>query len=301
MRKNNIVLKILCSILVTSTLITYKANAIDIDAETNNLNKVWTIKFNKEVNTCNLDEEIVILDENKTKIPIKIELEEDNTLLIYPPEGGYKDKEVYTLKIGKNIKSQNKKNIKSSKEFTFKVDAESLCYNNGVYEYKSVVENNIESVSKYIIDKGLESDWEVMALAKANKNISKDYINKVIDIINDGLLMQPTDYQRTTMLLSALGENPIKFNNVNFLDNIYNNKDIKNQGPNAVMFALIALDSGNYEIPNNSIWSRESLVNTLLEMKTYDGGWDFAGIKADPDMTGMALTALHNYTDDGKV
>ncbi|WP_051540495.1 prenyltransferase/squalene oxidase repeat-containing protein [Clostridium ihumii] len=301
MRKNNIILKILCSILVTSALITYKANAINIDAETNNLNKVWTIKFNKEVNTCNLDEEIVILDENKTKIPIKIELEENNTLLIYPPEGGYKDKEVYTLKIGKNIKSQNKKNIKSSKEFTFKVDAESLCYNNGIYEYKSVVENNIESVSKYIIDKGLESDWEVMALAKANKNISKDYINKVIDIINDGLLMQPTDYQRTTMLLSALGENPIKFNNVNFLDNIYNNKDIKNQGPNAVMFALIALDSGNYEIPNNSFWSRESLINTLLEMKTYDGGWDFAGIKADPDMTGMALTALHNYTDDGKV
>ena len=299
--KNNILCRCMVVIMLTSMLITSKSYANTIDAQTNDINKIWTIKFNSAIDIENLKNEIVVLNEKEENIPIRIELKEEKKIYIYPPVEGYKNNNVYTLKIGKNIKDKKKKIIKSPKNFIFKVDKENLSYNNANYEYKDIVEKSIQSIVNKISNKEMYSDWEVMALKKNNKEVSDNYLEKIKERIEENRIKQPTDYERTVMVLSALNEKPKNFNGINFLDKIYNNEVIEDQGTNALIFALIALDCKNYEIPNNSFWSRESLVNTLLEMKTYDGGWDFAGIKADPDMTGMALTALHNYTDDGKV
>ena len=299
--KNNILCRCMVVIMLTSMLITSKSYANTIDAQTNDINKIWTIKFNSAIDIENLKNEIVVLNEKEENIPIRIELKEEKKIYIYPPVEGYKNNNVYTLKIGKNIKDKKKKIIKSPKNFIFKVDKENLSYNNANYEYKDIVEKSIQSIVNKISNKEMYSDWEVMALKKSNEEVSDNYLEKIKERIEENRIKQPTDYERTVIVLSALNEKPKNFNGINFLDKIYNNEVIEDQGTNALIFALIALDCKNYQIPNNSIWSRESLIDTLIKMQNEDGGWDFAGIKADPDMTGMALTALHNYTDDGKV
>lgn len=95
----------------------------------------------------------------------------------------------------------------------------------------------------------------------------------------------------------AVGEDPTNFQGYNLIDKIYNNTEIDEQGINAYVFALTALDSGSFEIPSGSVWTRDKLIDKILENRTADYGWDYAGDSADPDMTGMAITALAPYKD----
>ena len=73
---------------------------------------------------------------------------------------------------------------------------------------------------------------------------------------------------------------------------------VKKQGINGPVFALIALDTGDYEIPQTDAanpTTREKLVQTILDAQVANGGWTFFGTTADPDMTGMVIQALAPY------
>jgi hypothetical protein len=82
------------------------------------------------------------------------------------------------------------------------------------------------------------------------------------------------------------------------------------QGINGPIWALIALDSGNYSIPENpdakTKATRELYTEEILRRQLSDGGWNLtAGADgapgpndtSDPDITGMALQALAKYQD----
>ena len=73
------------------------------------------------------------------------------------------------------------------------------------------------------------------------------------------------------------------------------------QGVNGVIFALLALDSGGYEIPEapeaETQATRELYVGELLRREIPDGGWALTGGTPDADMTAMALQALAKYRD----
>ena len=177
--KNNILCRCMVVIMLTSMLITSKSYANTIDAQTNDINKIWTIKFNSAIDIENLKNEIVVLNEKEENIPIRIELKEEKKIYIYPPVEGYENNNIYTLKIGKNIKDKKKKIIKSPKNFIFKVDKENLSYNNANYEYKDIVEKSIQSILNKISNRKMYSDWEVMALKKSNEEVSDNYLEKI--------------------------------------------------------------------------------------------------------------------------
>src|SRR5699024_1409593 len=75
------------------------------------------------------------------------------------------------------------------------------------------------------------------------------------------------------------------------------------QGNNGIAHALIALDAGKFDIPKDAKWTREKLVDTLLDAQREDGAWNlndaFPG--ASIDVTAMVLTALAPYKEDEKV
>lgn len=64
------------------------------------------------------------------------------------------------------------------------------------------------------------------------------------------------------------------------------------QGVNGVIWALIALDSCGYPMP---LEVRERMLQTLTDRQHDDGGWGLSDDISDPDVTGMALTALAPY------
>ena len=78
------------------------------------------------------------------------------------------------------------------------------------------------------------------------------------------------------------------------------------QGLNGPIWALIALDSGSYDIPKNpsakTQATRQLYVNEILNNQLADGGWNLTGTgNSDPDMTAMALQALAKYQDQKSV
>lgn len=118
-----------------------------------------------------------------------------------------------------------------------------------------------------------------------------------------------TEWHRTILTVTALGGDATAFGTdsdgtkINLIkDGIYDyiNGDLANQGINGFIYALLALDCGNYEIPEGSRYTRESIVAALVSEQHDDGSFGF-GERSDVDMTAMALHALAPYSDDPKI
>lgn len=108
------------------------------------------------------------------------------------------------------------------------------------------------------------------------------------------------------IIINAFVEKKLKFGRLDgkgdLLQGLSDLEFVKYQGNNGPIWALLALDSGNYPVPTGGTVTRQALIDEILRVQTSDGGWTVYGDKADSDMTGMALTALAPYyTKDLKV
>lgn len=152
-------------------------------------------------------------------------------------------------------------------------------------------------------------DWLVFGLArsglKAPQKYFDTYYKNVEDYIVsvDGVLSRKknTEYSRVILALTAIGKNPADAAGFNLLLPLGDFDETVRQGVNGVIFALLALDSGGYEIPEapeaETQATRELYVGELLRREITDGGWALTGGTPDADMTAMALQALAKYRD----
>lgn len=132
----------------------------------------------------------------------------------------------------------------------------------------SVVSERYESPHKLSESKATE--WHrislaILAMGGDPTRIGLDKNNKPIDLIADGTYNREKD--------NSLGE----------------------QGINAWIWALITLDSMRYKIPEDAETTREDIILEILQQQLNDGGFSLSEETADPDMTGMAITALAPY------
>ncbi|BDR63658.1 prenyltransferase/squalene oxidase repeat-containing protein [Clostridium tetani] len=175
---------------------------------------------------------------------------------------------------------------------------------------KSVsLEDVIQRTCKAVLENHYSMDWAAIGLDRAGNRhmIPADYLQKVEEYLKDPknqslFESRPTEYERITLGVLAAGGDPTNVNGsgINLIEKIYN-ADLESQGINALVFGLIALDAKGYEIPEDATWNREKLVNAILDKQCDDGGWAFFGSNGDPDMTGMAMTALAPYKKGKKV
>ena len=154
-------------------------------------------------------------------------------------------------------------------------------------------------------------DWVLMNLGFAEctgKPVTPgDKLPYNLDIYDQVAELAPnkmTDYGRIIMMLTALGIDASKLDaygdgqpfkdasgNVvhNLVEELYKyNKSYTINGP---IFALIALDMGNYTVPKDAKWTRENLLKTILAHPYGSDGW---GI----DMVAMLMQSLYPYIND---
>ena len=174
----------------------------------------------------------------------------------------------------------------------------------------------IEKTARYLQAQILEptcaavgGDWLVFGLArsglKAPQKYFDTYYKNVEDYIVsvDGVLSRKknTEYSRVILALTAIGKNPADAAGFNLLLPLGDFDETVRQGVNGAIFALLALDSGGYEIPEapeaETQATRELYVGELLRREIPDGGWALTGGTPDADMTAMALQALAKYRD----
>lgn len=155
-------------------------------------------------------------------------------------------------------------------------------------------------------------EWGVLGLARSSVQVPdsyyENYYNNVVKYVQSkqGVLHDKkyTEYSRVILALTAIGKDPANVGGYNLLTPLGDYEKTVYQGINGAIFALIALDSNDYAMPQNpqaaTQASRDMYVQYILDRQLPDGGWAL-GTTADADVTGMALQALANYRNRAEV
>ena len=150
-------------------------------------------------------------------------------------------------------------------------------------------------------------DWLVFGLARSGVTVPQKYFDAYYKNVEEyivsvnGVLSRKknTEYSRVILALTAIGKTPADVAGFNLLLPLGDFDETVRQGVNGAIFALLALDSGGYEIPEvpeaETQATRELYVGELLQREIPDGGWALTGSTPDADVTAMALQALAKY------
>ncbi len=192
-------------------------------------------------------------------------------------------------------------------------DIDTAFKDTAAYIVKIVSEPQVSSVG---------GEWAVLGLARSGYPVPvryyQDYYARVevyVEALKGKLHEKKyTEYSRIVVALTSIGMDPRDVAGYDLLKPLGDYDKTIWQGINGPIWALIALDSGDYTMPQNpdaaTQATREMYVNRILECQLPDGGFSlFGGTTAaspgdnvsDPDITGMALQALAKYQDRGDV
>ena len=146
-------------------------------------------------------------------------------------------------------------------------------------------------------------EWMVIGLARSGREIPDAYYDSVVAYVLENIDEQErlhtaksTENSRLILALTAIGKDVTDVRGHNLLTGLNDMDYVRYQGINGPIWALMALDSGNYPAPEGNV-TRESLLDVILDAQLEDGGWALSGEDADADMTGMALQALAPYCE----
>ncbi|WP_158231784.1 DUF4430 domain-containing protein [Sporosarcina sp. P19] len=177
----------------------------------------------------------------------------------------------------------------------------------------------IQKAAKHMMQGPIQSEWEAIGLTKAGFDIHADYEKAFYSNFEDQILkktgtgrLKITDVERISMAAVAIGKDPKNVKGFDLIEKIYNSENwtyldsdsMTYQGNNGPIFALIALDTKNYSVPENARWNREKIVAELLRTQLVDGSWSLSNNPPGStsfDITAMALIGLAPYTDQPAV
>lgn len=193
----------------------------------------------------------------------------------------------------------------------------------------TTLDEAIKDIADYIYNEvdnpqvgSVGGEWAVIGLARSGYEVPEEYYLKYYATVEnyvkslDGKLHSKkyTEYSRLIVALTSIGTEPSNVAGYNLLTALGDYEKTIFQGLNGPIWALIALDSGNYSMPQNpdakTQATRDMYIQYILDCQLYDGGWSLFGgtpsaVSADdvsdPDITGMALQALAKYQDRADV
>lgn len=178
-------------------------------------------------------------------------------------------------------------------------------------EYQDIYNETGKYLSGTVTNPGVAStggEWAVLGLARAGYPVEEGYFDKYVSNLmktlkeNDGVLddKKYTEYSRVVLALTSIGYDVTDVGGYNLLKPLADFDKTVWQGINGAIFALIAFDSHDYEIPEapegaESQTTREKLIQRIIELELAGGGWSLFGNQADTDITAMAIQALAPY------
>lgn len=172
-----------------------------------------------------------------------------------------------------------------------------------------------EDVAAYLLEQAdayqvgsIGGDWAILGLARSSypvpEQVFQQYQSRVEAYVRScqGVLhdRKYTEYSRVILALTATGYDARNVAGCDLTQPLADYEKTIWQGVNGPIFALLALDSGDYPMataPSGATQAtREMYVAYILEQQLSDGGFSLTGASpADPDVTAMALQALANY------
>ncbi len=184
------------------------------------------------------------------------------------------------------------------------------------------IEDVIKETAQYIEESvpspqiaSIGGEWAVIGLARSKVEVPDEYyrnyyktVEKYVKEHKGNLHSKKyTEYSRVILALTSIGKNPADVAGYDLLTPLGDYEKTISQGINGAIWALIALDSKDYDIPQNLTAkikaTREMYIEYILDSQKEDGGWSLikSAPKSDVDITAMALTALSSYAHIEKV
>lgn len=214
------------------------------------------------------------------------------------------------------VKVGNKVELEVKNDSNVVIPTESLLFTvSNEKLVKEQIDKNLAYILKNVENPSLgtgKGEWSILCLARGNYPVPKGYYDKyyknvVKEVQNaKGNLhkVKYTEHSRLILGLASIGRDIKDVGGYNQLEKLADFKTVIRQGINGPIFALIALDTHNYEIPivNNVKvqTTRDMLVQYILDKeikkgKENAGGWALYGETPDPDITAMAIQGLTPY------
>lgn len=182
----------------------------------------------------------------------------------------------------------------------------------------SSFEDMYESIGNSLLSNGVPQvgstggEWVVIGLARSGRitdEFSEGYYKNAVNYLraNGSAKLSKTksaDNSRMILALTSLGYDVTDVGGYNILEPLSDFDYVVNQGINGAVWALIALDSNNYDIPasdSENPVTREKLVDYIISAQLSDGAFSLDGENADVDITAMVITALAPYYNDETV
>ena len=180
------------------------------------------------------------------------------------------------------------------------------------------VKNDLEKIYKetgdayvkYGEDTGFAAgdEWVVLGLARAGRDIpgEEDYLAALEEYIkekandDEQIANASSTNSRVILTLTALGQDATEFADHDLIKGLSDLKYVEKQGLNGPTWALIALDSHEYEEAEGATATREALIAEILSKQHEDGGWSLTDTytNSDVDTTAMTIQALAPYYND---
>lgn len=147
----------------------------------------------------------------------------------------------------------------------------------------------------------LGGEWLVLGMCRLSYDLPEDWVDgyrqKLEGYVADcsGVLhdRKYTEYSRVILTVTAMGGDARNVAGYDLTAPLEDYDQTVFQGVNGAIYALLALDSGNY----GSEAIRERYIAHILEKELPDGGWCMMGDVPETDVTAMALQALAKYRD----
>ena len=188
-------------------------------------------------------------------------------------------------------------------------------------DIESAMKKSVEFMQKTVKSPQVGSvggEWAVIGISRSGQIAPQEYYDRYYATVAEyvkaceGVLHEKkyTEYSRVTLALTAIGADPKNVAGYNLLTPLGDFDKTIWQGINGPIWALIALDSGNYDMPINASAAkqatRQMYIDEILSRQHADGGWTLSGeggstSPSDPDLTGMALQALAKYQNQSIV
>ena len=179
-------------------------------------------------------------------------------------------------------------------------------------DVKAKAEEGINSAVTYITGKhstdgyAYGDEWLIYALLRNGIVLSQDvqdvyYQSAAAEVKKWNADQKPTDIERVALALTAMGKDITDVDGTDLVSMICNSEKLTD-GSNELIYALLALDAANVKVPSDAKWSRNAIIEALLDFQNENGGFGLTGKdSAGVDMTAMALQALAPYQDRTEV
>ena len=181
--------------------------------------------------------------------------------------------------------------------------------------YADTGDTLLDKANQYSLTVGAShGDWAALGLARAGvitESVSEQYSQNVIKYVRKKgsaklHSTKSTDNSRVILGLTSIGKDVTDVAGYNLLEPLADLDYVNEQGINGPIWALIALDSYDYDVPDapegKVQTTRDALISCILDAQLKDGGFSAGEKDTEVDITAMALQALAPYYDtDNKV